>query len=577
MTPPSWNQAVVLLASLTVIQVGCDRSTDEKTTGATESSTAGSVADRSSIAGSSASREPWFVEVATERGIDFQHDSGARGRFRLPESLGSGCALFDADGDGDLDAYLLRGHDLDGDPDPATSSNRFFRNDGSGRFTDETDISGLGDPGFGTGIAAGDVDGDGDVDLYLANLGVDRLFVNDGSGRFSAGDGLPTSTPDHSVAPSFIDFDRDGDLDLFIARYMDWSPEIEVDCTNLLGERDYCNPALYGDGIADRLLENDGNGIFKDVSGASGIATVAGTGLASASTDLDGDGWPDIFVANDKTPDRLWINQKDGTFREEAGVRGCAMGLDGSPRAGMSVAFADLDRDGDFEIHVSNIDGEADGLFQNNDGHFFDRATGWGIAATTRNRTRWASHFRDLDLDGRPELLIACGRVLRKVDEVRPGHPYAEEDLLFSLDERGRFRKVPGAWPAELPAEATHGVAIGDVDGDGHDDLLTISRDGPARLLLRNITDTLPDPVRFDLRTSSGAPAIGAILEVTRDGSTTPYSIDTAGGYASASSHVISSAGPVDSVSIRWADGTTETRNGPFGSGQPVRIEAGGP
>ncbi|MCP4836980.1 MAG: CRTAC1 family protein [Phycisphaera sp.] len=575
MSTRSWTSALAIVVSSTTILVACDRAPDTASPSPTNSTAIDSARDGTKAVDSRAMDEPWFVEVAADRGIDFQHDSGARGRFRLPESLGAGCALFDADGDGDLDAYLVRGHDLDEGPDPETSSNRFFRNDGTGRFTDDTRASGLGDPGYGTGVAVGDVDGDGDLDLYLANLGVDRLFMNDGSGGFAPTGDLPGS-PDHSVAPCFIDFDRDGDLDLFIARYMDWSPEMEVECTNLLGERDYCNPALYGDGIADRLLQNDGDGLFTDVSETSGISAVAGTGLAAASTDLDGDGWPDIFVANDKTPDRLWINQRDGSFREEAGIRGCAMGLDGSPRAGMSVAFADLDHDGDFEIHVSNIDGEADGLFQNNDGHFFDRATGWGIAATSRNRTRWAGHFRDFDLDGRPELLVACGRVLRKVEEVRPGHPYAEEDLLFSFDEKGRFRKVEGAWPAELPAEATHGVAIGDVDGDGHDDLLTVSRDGPARLLLRNVTNALPDPVRFDLRTSSGAPAIGAILEVTRNDSTTPHPIDTAGGYASASSHVISVAGPVESVSIRWADGTTETRNGPFAAGEPVRIEAGG-
>ena len=537
------------------------------------------VAAKDDLRDASESLEPgvppaWFVEVAKDRGIDFRHDSGARGRYRLPESLGAGAALFDADGDGDLDAYLVRGHDLDGSPDPSTSGNRFYLNDGKGRFTDRTTDAGLGDSGYGTGVAVADVDGDGDLDVYLANLGRDRLFINDGSGRFTiAGPERLPGPPDHSVAPSFLDFDRDGDLDLFVARYMDWSPEIEVECKNLLGQRDYCNPEIYGRGVADRLLENDGSGRFTDISEISGISAVTGTGLASASTDLDGDGWPDIFVANDKTPNRLWINQGDGTFKEEAGVRGCATGLDGSPRAGMSVAFADLDRDGDFEIHVSNIDGEADGLFQNNDGSFFDRAAGWGIASTSRNRTRWASHFRDFDLDGRPELLVACGRVLRKANAVRPDRPYAEEDLLYRFDEKDRFRKIPTAWPADLAAEATHGVAIGDVDGDGHDDLLTLSRDGPARLLLRNPTTELPSPVRFDLRTPNGGPAIGSILEVTRAGLTTPFPVDTAGGYASASSHVISVAGPVDAISIRWADGSSETRPGPFNPGESILVE----
>lgn len=526
----------------------------------------------------------WFEDRTADRGIDFTHDSGARGRHRLPESFGLGCALFDADGDGDLDAYLVSGHDLDATPDPETSRNRFFRNQGDGHFIDDTEGSGLGDIGFGFGIAVGDVDGDGDLDLYLANLGRDRLFINDGDGRFSSLPDQAFANDDgFSVAPCFIDHDRDGDLDLFVARYMDWSPEIEVECRNAQGGRDYCNPEVYSRGLPDRLLQNDGSGRFIDISEESGISDAAGNGLAVATADLDGDDWPDLFVANDKNPDRLWINQQDGTFLEEARSRGCATGLDGSPRAGMSVAFHDLDRDGDLEIHVSNIKGESDGLFQNNDGNFFDRATGWGIAAASRQRTRWNGIFRDFDVDGRPELLVACGRVMRETRAERPDRPYAESDLLYTFGPKDRFVKVEDAWSPDLLPEATHGIAVGDVDGDGHDDLLATSRDGPARLLIRTPAPGTPTPVRFDLRTAAGAPALGARLIIDRHGpdattgTETPameiHPIHTTVGYASASSHVVAIPGPVAAVTVRWADGSISDHPGPFAAGDTIQIE----
>ena len=515
----------------------------------------------------------WFADESSMRGIEFTHDGGARGAFRLPESLGAGCALFDADGDGDLDVYLVRGHNLDAAPDATTGGNRFFRNDGTGHFTDDTAASGLAHLGYSCGVAAGDIDGDGDVDLYLANLGPDRLLVNDGSGRFTTADDDAFGNDDgYSVAPCLLDVDRDGDLDLFIARYMDWSPEIEVECSNLLGGRDYCNPEVYGRGIADRLLINDGRGRFTDATESSGIGAVTGTGLAAAAADLDGDGWPDIMVANDKTPDRLWINQRDGTFREEGTIRGCATGLDGSPRAGMSVSFADLDRDGDLEIHVSNIHGEADGLFENRDGRFLDRANAWGIASTSRTRTRWSGRFLDLDVDGDLDLLVACGRVLQLANAARADRPYAEPYFVYLFGENGRFAAIESPWPSDLLPEATHGVAVGDVNGDGFDDLLAVSRDGPARLLIRTPAADTPSPVRFDLRTQAGAPAIGARLSITTAAGTQDFAIDTAGGYASAGSHVVAVAGPVTSIRVRWSDGTERTLDGPFAPGDVVRV-----
>ena len=235
-----------------------------------------------------AAPKAWFSDATAASGIDFRHDSGARGRHRLPESLGSGCALFDADGDGDLDAYLVSARDLDGGDEIIGDGNRFFRNRGDGTFVDDTDASGLADDGFGCGVATGDVDGDGDLDVYLANLGPDRLFINDGLGRFElADDDRFANDAGFSVAPCFLDYDRDGDLDLFVSRYMDWSLENEVDCTNLQGDPDYCNPDMYGRAIPDRLLRNDGTGRFEDVTESAGLGDAAGMGLAAAAADLE--------------------------------------------------------------------------------------------------------------------------------------------------------------------------------------------------------------------------------------------------------------------------------------------------
>ncbi|MEE2972558.1 MAG: VCBS repeat-containing protein, partial [Planctomycetota bacterium] len=562
---------------LSIGVAACERPASPDPSPEPESEATASASDPAMVVAPAAESESWFVDETTARGIDFVHDSGARGRYRLPESFGAGCALFDADGDGDLDAYLVSGHDLDADPDPATARNRFFRNDGAGRFRENTATSGLGDVGYGYGVAVGDVDQDGDLDLYLANLGPDRLFLNEGDGTFvPAADERFANEDSFSVAPCFLDYDRDGDLDLFIARYMDWSPDVEVECRNAQGGLDYCSPEVYGRGISDRLLRNDGRGRFTDVSDLAGVSGDRGNGLAVGSADLDGDGWPDIFVANDKTPDQLWINQHDGTFREEAVIRGCSAGLDGSPRAGMSVAFADLDRDGDLEIHVSNIQGEPDSLFQNNHGRFFDRAAGWGIAAPSRARTRWSAVFRDFDVDGRPELLVGCGRVMRPATLELSEDAYAEEDLFYTFGENGRFSTVDDAWPSGLVPEATHGIATGDVDGDGFDDLLTVSRNGPARLLIRRPPPETPAPIRFDLRTPAGTPAIGATLRILREDSTSRpeiHPIQTTVGYASTSSHVVPVRPPVASVQIDWADGTSSTHLGPFEAGRPVILD----
>ena len=506
---------------------------------------------------------PMFVERATESGLVFQHRSGASGQYYLPESLGAGCGLFDADGDGDLDALFVRGHNLEELAD-AESQNRFFRNTGEGQFVDDTTNAGLTDLGYSYGVTCGDVDADGDIDLYITN-------------RFTkAPEADSAALDDFSVSSCFLDYDRDGDLDLFVTRYLDWSVDIGGGCFNLRGGRDYCNPQRYGRALSDRLLRNNGQGQFTDVSESSGISEFKGNGLAVGSTDLNGDGWPDVYVANDKTANALWINNQDGTFTESAGRLGCATGLDGTNRAGMSVAFCDLDQDGDFEIHVSNIEGEADGLFQNQNGRFLDRAAGWGIAGASRRYTRWASRFLDINADGRDELVVACGKVLRDINPPREDVPYAETNLVYQEQTNGRFTPLEDVFDLEVPVEASHGVAHGDVNGDGRVDLIMVSRDGPAQMWLSNPEFAQPPATRINIETIHGTPAIGSRMKIVRSNATAQaYHIDVSTGYASTSSHVVWTSGSIDRIEVTWSDGRSSTHIGPWEPGSTVTITEG--
>ena len=314
----------------------------------------------------------WFSDATAASGIDFRHDSGARGRHRLPESLGSGCALFDADGDGDLDAYLVSARDLDGGNEIIGDGNRFFRNRGDGTFVDDTAASGLADDGFGCGVATGDVDGDGLLDLYLANLGPDRLFINDGLGRFELADDDRFANDADSPCPLLPRLRPRRDLDLFVSRYMDWSLENEVDCTNLQGDPDYCNPDMYGRAIPDRLLRNDGTGRFEDVTESPASPTppagARGRGRRPRRRRPAGPLRRERQVAEPALAEPRGRHLRRGG--RPAGMR---HRTDGSPRASMSVSCRSRPgrrlRD-PREQHP----GEADGLFENRDGHFLDRA-----------------------------------------------------------------------------------------------------------------------------------------------------------------------------------------------------------
>jgi hypothetical protein len=422
---------------------------------------------------------PWLVDATARIGLDFVHDAGAPGSFAMPEIMGSGGALLDFDGDGDLDVLLVN----------ARGPNRLWRQEAGLRFVDATRGSGLDAPGWGMGVAVGDFDNDGRADVYLTRNGPNALFRNRGDGTFEdvtaragvAGGGW-------SASAAFTDFDGDGFLDLFVTRYLALDPAIE--CRDAAGRRDYCGPERFP-GVHDLLYRNNGDGTFADASRPSGIAAAARHGLGVIAADLTGDGRPDFFVANDRDPNQLWVNRGDGTFADEAMVRGAALDDAGQAKAGMGVACADVDGDGRLDLVVTNLRGEGHTLYRADArGGFEDGSARAGLVAATFRHTGFGVAAPDLDQDGRVDLAVANGHVFRggaPEPRARLGphwNEYAEAGQLLR-NAGGRFEE-PGGAAGALAAEPCvgRGLAAGDVDGDGDLDLLVMAVAGRPRLLL---------------------------------------------------------------------------------------------
>jgi hypothetical protein len=459
------------------------------------------------LEGRTATAEPWFVEAAARSGLDFQHWNGMSGERYYLEVMGPGGALFDYDHDGDLDVYVTQGHLLGAGKTLADAtmaprgplSHRLFRNDlhtspeGDAvvRFRDVTESSGITARGYGMGVAAGDYDNDGFVDLYVCNYGPNQLWRNNGDGTFSDRTRATGAGDDRwSVSASFVDFDLDGWLDLMVVNYLDYAPERDKLCLSERGEPDYCHPLHYPP-LPSRLYRNRGDGTFEDVSAASGIGAKASNGLGVVASDLDGDGRVDLFVANDTMPNHLWLNRGDGTFAEEAMVAGCALSGDGRAEACMGVDAGDVDGDGDEDLFVTNFRNEKNTLYLNaGEGVFHDASVASGLADASWVETSFGTAFFDYDNDGWLDLLVANGAVALppEVDLAARPYPLDEPDQLFHGRGDGTFEEVTDrAGEAFALSDVGRAVLFGDVDNDGDTDAVVLNNNGPARLLLNQV------------------------------------------------------------------------------------------
>jgi hypothetical protein len=509
-----------------------------------------------------------FAEVAEAVDLNFQHFNGATGAFYFPEIMGSGCALFDYDNDGDLDVYAIQGASWADSAAAEKPANRLFRNNldqGVLSFTDVTAESGAGDTGYGMGCAVADFDNDGWQDLYVTNFGPNLLLRNNGDGTFrdiSAESG--TADPRWSCSAAFADFDDDGLLDLYVANYVDYRPEIDRPCYSGVGVRDYCNPNTYRP-ERDTLYLQKSPGKFVDASGSSGIDLARGNGLGVTCSDFNGDGRTDIYVANDGTPNFLWINEGGGKFRDQALMAGAAVNEDGKPEAGMGVAACDFDFDGDDDIFLTHLLNETNTLYVNNgSGAFRDATISVRLAQDSRPFTGFGTAWFDCDNDGQLDLFVANGAVYLESNATMPEYPYDQRNQLFRQSPGGRFTDVSGAvGPALALSEVSRGAAFGDVDNDGDVDILVSNNNGTLRLLL-NRTQAAGKSLTLQLsRTAGSRTVVGSTVKLAlSDGRTVWRRVHTCGSYCSASDpriHIgLGDARPAGPIEIHWRGGGVE-------------------
>jgi hypothetical protein len=579
-----------VLAAAALITTGCG---DQRTSPPAESKTS-----------------PWFTETAAQTGLAFEHFNGMSGRLYMAEILAPGVALLDFDNDGDLDIYVPQGqmlgkgltlNDALARPRmPQPLQGRLYRNDGPNplHFTDITGSSGIVATGYGMGVATGDFDNDGFVDLYLTNFGTNQLFHNNGNGTFTdvtarsfpegpvspkLGANSRASEGGWSVAATFVDYDRDGWLDLFVGSYLQYSTDASTKCFSPSGALDYCTPNTYKP-LPGRLFHNNRDGTFSDVTAKSHIASEFGPALGVTAADFNGDGWVDLYVANDSQPNQLWINQRDGTFRNTALEAGVALTAEGKAEASMGVDAGDFDNDGDEDIVITEQTGEGHNLYVN-DGHgaFEDQSARSGLASASLGFTGFGAAWFDFDNDGWLDLLTVNGAVqtIQALAQAHDPFPLHQRKQLFRNLGNGRFEEVSAkAGKVFDLSEVGRGAAFGDIDNDGDTDVVVANNNGPVRLLINNVGNKkhwlglrlVGGPERAALRTnvaqpSQGRDMLGARVEILRKNQPTLWRrVHVDGSYGSAGDpRVLVGLGDSTeppNVRIHWPDGSVSEMPG---------------
>ncbi len=503
-------------------------------------------------------QEVQFTDVAAPAGIRFRHNPGKTGRKWLPETMGSGCAFFDADNDGWLDILLINGKDWK--PRGRNSLPGFYRNNKDGTFTDITARSGLDIEGYGMGVTVADYDNDGREDVYITYLGGDRLFHNEGGGRFrdvTARSGLDNKGFSSSAA--WLDYDKDGRADLFVANYVQWSPEADLWCSLDGATKSYCTPESYK-GAASKLYRNLGGGRFQDVSARAGIADPTSKSLGVAILDYNSDGWPDIFVANDTEPNRLYRNNGDGTFGEEGVGAGVAYGEDGVARGAMGVDAADYDRSGRPHLLVGNFSNQMLGLYHNEGNSLFvDEAPRSSVGRQSLLTLTFGAFFFDFDLDGWLDIFAANGHIEEEIQNVQPKVTFAQPPHLFRNLGNGKFEEVTRQVGGDLARPVVaRGAAYGDYDRDGDLDILISTNNGPA-ILYRNEGGNRNNWLALKLEgTKSNRSALGAVVRVRSAGGRQWQMVRSGSSYCSQSQLAVTFGLGKDreaEVEIEWPSG----------------------
>jgi hypothetical protein len=521
-----------------------------------------------------------FRDITAQSGIHFIHNNGSFGQKWLPETLGPGCAFIDYDNDGWPDILLVNGTDWPGHPKNGATSLKLYHNNHDGTFTDATRKAGLAISFFGLGVAIGDYDNDGYDDIFITAVGQSHLFHNNGNGTFTdvtKSSGL-WGPNEFSTSAAWVDYDRDGKLDLVVANYVQWSEKGDLYCTLDGTHKSYCTPESYK-GTSVRLWHNLGNGKFEDATQKAGLYDPTSKSLGIAILDSNNDGWPDILIANDTQPNKLYINKKNGSFDERAVSSGIAFSEDGVARAGMGVDAADYDRSGNASLIITNFSNQMLSLYHNEgNGLFVDEAPRSEVGRATLLTLGFGCFFFDYDNDGWQDIFVADGHIENDIEQVQKRVSYAEVPHLFRNLGAGKFEEVTSAVGAAFGApKVARGAAYADVFNDGRLDILLTTNGGPAHLYRHEGGTNHSLRVKL-VGTKSNRDGIGAVVRVNAGGEKQWLMMKSGSSYLSQSELALTfglgSKTKADEVEVQWPSGQMDKLSN-IAAGQMVTIQEG--